>query len=434
MTNFPFSQKAARATDPPISWLMKVALDRGELVSLAAGFTSNEILPVDDLRATIDEILGGDPVEARKVLQYGSTIGREPLRRLLLDRLGEADGIDPARFGLSADDVVLTSGSQQLLYLVADVLLDPGDWVLLEAPTYFVFLGILEGLGARKVGVPIGERGIEPSALETALNAMKRDGRLSRLKLVYLVSYYQNPSGATIPADAKGEILSILEHYRREAPFFVVEDAAYRDLRFEGRDVPSMKSLDARNEFVVYAGTFTKPLSTGMKCGYGILPEALVPHVLRQKGNHDFGSAHFNQAVVERFLESGRYDALLERLREHYRAKMDVMDRAMREFFPPSWTWRRPEGGLYIWAEGPEGLDTGMESGLFRRALEEGVLYVPGAICYGLEPGKSPPINRMRLSYGHPTVADIREGIRRLGAALDGAGKGKPGGTPGRAE
>lgn len=418
MESIPLSKRALRTSEPPITWLMATALDRPGLISLAAGFTSAGALPVEELGETVREVLGGDRDRACAALQYGTTAGREPLRRWILDRLGRLDGIDPAAHGMRCDDVVLGNGSQQILYLVADVLLDPGDLVLVGDPTYFVFVAILDALGASTVGAEVGRQGVEPGSLREAFAALEARGELHRLKLVYLVPYYQNPTGATVPWDAKQEIYEILAWYRRKSPFFVIEDAAYRDLRFDGDDVPSLKSLDTGGDFVVYAATFTKPLATGLKCGYGILPRALVPHVVRQKSNHDFGSAHFNQAVVETFVASGRYESHLARIAAHYRAKMTIMDIAMREFFPPGWSWATPQGGLYIWAEGPEAVDTGGAGNVFRDALDAGVLYVPGAYCYAPRAGETPPANRIRLSYAHPGDREIRDGIRRLGRVL----------------
>ena len=422
MESVPLSQRASRTSEPPITWLMATALDRSGLISLAAGFTSAEALPVDELDATVHELLRGDRARARAALQYGTTAGREPLRRWILDRLGRLDGIEPAAHGMGCGDVVLGNGSQQILALVADVLLDPGDIVLVGDPTYFVFIAILDALGAATVGAEVGRCGLDPGSLRRTLEGLDARGDLRRLKLVYLVPYYQNPTGATVPWDAKREIHEILAWYRRKSPFYVIEDAAYRDLRFAGDDVPSLKSLDVANDFVVYAATFTKPLATGLKCGYGILPRALVPHVLRQKSNHDFGSAHFNQAVVEAFVTAGRYETHLERIAAHYRAKMALMDTAMHASFPPGWRWDPPGGGLYIWAEGPEGIDTGVKGTIFRDALEGGVLYVPGAYCYARRPDRLPPANRMRLTYAYPGDADIGEGIRRLGRVLAAVG------------
>jgi len=409
-----FSQLARRSTEPPISWLMKRALDQPHLISLAAGFTDDETLPVDEVRQITREILRR-PDSARPALQYGSTIGLPQLRHEILRRWRKQDRITTRRSSVTSDDVVITNGSQQLLYLITEVLCDPGDIVIVEDPTYFVYLGILQAMGVR-VGC------VESTAsLESKLEDLKRRRLLSRLKLLYLVTYFQNPTGQTWSLDAKREALKIVTHYERVAghPIYIVEDAAYRDLRFEGPDVPSFKTLDPGNRRVAYTNTLTKPFATGIKIGYGILPPALLRAVLHSKGNHDFGSSNLLQTLLARALTDGLYDRHLPRIAAAYRRKRDVMTAAIDASFPSGARYQKPRGGLYVWLELDPQVRTGVKNRLFRRALDAGVLYVPGDLCYGPDSSRPIPQNRLRLSFGAPTASQIKKGIRLLADALD---------------
>ena len=409
------SSLARRSRDPAISWLMKLTLDQPRLISLAAGFTDNETLPATEVSALVGELLRDDAT----ALQYGSTAGDPELRKLTLDRVCTQDGIARGA-ALTADDVVVTNGSQQLLYLLSEVLCDAGDIVLVEDPTYFVYLGICEALGIDATPVRMEPDGIALDDLQRTLQRLKDSGALGRLKFVYLVTYFQNPTGWTTSFEKKREALAILRHYEAAAghPLFVLEDAGYRDLRFAGPDTPSLKSLDATNERVAYSNTYTKPFATGIKVGYGVLPRPLVRHVLRSKGNHDFGSANFNQRLIALALRSGVYDRHLPNMQAGYRRRKERMGGALKTYFPSSAKWQETSGGLYFWPELPASCDTSHDGAIFRAALDAGVLYVPGDLCFAPSPLRPKPKNCMRLSFGGTPSAQIEEGIQRLGAVL----------------
>jgi 2-aminoadipate transaminase len=405
-----FSALARRSSEPPISWLMKLKLDRPDLVSLAAGFTDNETLPVAEVGALVRDLFR-HPTTARHALQYGSTIGHPALRRELLARWARQDGFNPGASRVNADHVVVTSGSQQLLYLTTEVLCDPGDIVLVEDPTYFVYLGIIEAMGIRARGFD----GVEH--LKARLQTLKTHRQIQRLKLIYLVTYFRNPTGYTWSLDEKVEALRIIRHYEKAAghPLYILDDAAYRDLRFEGADVPSFKALDPANQRVVYTSTLTKPFATGIKLGYGILPSPIQQAVLRAKGNHDFGSANFLQTLLAEALRQGLYSRHLTTIASAYRKKRDVMMQALHDAHAPfPLKFNTPQGGLYIWLELPQKARTSARSSLFKRVLDAGVLYVPGDLCYCADPDRPIPTNFIRLSFGAPTSAQIRRGIRDM--------------------
>ena len=400
---------------------MASALARPRLISLAAGFTDNPTLPVEETRALAEEILSS-PQTGQPALQYGTTAGDPTLRQLSAQRVAALDGLPADAPGYAADGVVLTNGCQQLLYMVSEALCNPGDVVLVEDPTYFVFLGILQSHGVSARGVRLEADGLNLERLEAALAALKRRGELRRLKLLYLVSYHQNPAGVTTQFARKAAALELLRQYERAAghPIYLLEDAAYRELGFRGEDVPSALTAKGGVGRVMYAGTYSKAFATGMRVGFGLLPEPVRRAVLRIKANHDFGSSNFLQQLLARALASGRYENHLACLRLRYGQKAAVMRDALAEHFPPEVECWEPRGGMYFWPRLPRRLQTGMKSRLFQAALANDVLYVPGELCYADDPTRRKPNHEMRLSFGAASEANIREGIARLGKVVRG--------------
>jgi 2-aminoadipate transaminase len=416
------SELGRRTEAPPVSWLMELALNRPRLISLAAGFTDHRTLPVSEARRLLARLLAtrrtGEPA-----LQYGSTDGLPELRRLTVERLGSLEGASGADGTLfTPDRMIITHGSQQFLYLVTEVLCDRGDVVLVEDPTYFVYLGILQSHGLACRGLRLEPDGLDLAHLESVLAELKRSGRLPRLKLVYLVTYHQNPTGTTTAFAKKVAALALLRRYEKAAghPVYLLEDAAYRELGFHRAAPPSALGARGFSERVIYTSTFSKPFATGARVGFGWLPRALRDAVMRVKGNHDFGTANLLQHLLARALASGEYDAHLATLRRRYAQKAAWMTSALRTHLPESVQWREPRGGMYVWAALPRGTGTGLSSRCFGRALENDVLYVPGALCYARDPSRRRPDHEMRLSFGNASRRDILEGIRRLGEVLRG--------------
>ncbi len=414
----PLSSLSGRTTESPIGPLIRLALENPALVSLAAGLVDEESLPVVAVAEGLAELLR-EPAAGRAALQYGTVQGHLPLREQILQRFAAADGLHPAEMNLSPDEVIVTTGSQQLLALLSDVVLDPGDIVLTEAPTYFVYQGVLQGAGARVLSVPMDEHGMDADALEALLRRLDRTGELARVRLIYTCDCYQNPTGLTLSLERRRRLLELARRYSRTRRILILEDGAYRELRYEGEDIPSIKSFDIHNEYVVWTSTFSKPLAPGLKTGYGIVPHELVGPLLRHKGNHDFGSNNLTQHLLDRLLANGVYDAHVARLREVYRGKRDALLGALEEEFrsAPHVGWTRPAGGLYVWATFPAGMESGPSGRLLQAALDEGVLYVPGEYGYSSEGGPVPR-NEARLSFGVASPEQIREGVRRLRRAV----------------
>jgi 2-aminoadipate transaminase len=414
------SAASERTTQPAISSLMQLALANPDLVSLAAGFVDQASLPI---ARTAREVAGlaADHAEGLRALQYGTTAGDSDLRARVIGLLEADEGVPAGSLAHLLPRTVVTTGSQQLLYLIAEALLDPGDIVLVESPTYFVFLGVLESRGARVIGVDTDDDGLRPDALDETLASLEAAGQLHRVKLIYTVSEHSNPSGISLAEDRRGAIVAIARQWSTAHRIFVLEDSAYRGLTYDGAEPPSVWSYDPEGDTVILARTFSKTFSPGLKTGYGVLPAGLVEPVLRLKGNHDFGSSNFNQLLLSRLIADGSYHRQVADLVATYRSKRDTMLAALDEHLGDieGLDWTRPSGGLYVWLTLPADLDAGLAGPFFQRCLAEGVIYVPGSYAFAAEPGPVPR-NHARLCFGVPGEDALAEGVRRLAKALAG--------------
>jgi 2-aminoadipate transaminase len=414
-----FSEKSQRTPESPITQFMELAIGNPNLISLAAGLVDGASLPAKPVADACAQILA-DPRTARAALQYGTTQGYGPLIRQVIRHVAGLDGRTPQNFGVAPADVVITTGSQQLLYMLSELLLDPGDIVITESPSYFVYHSVLAGNGTRVLTVPMDDDGMVTDELEKLLERLDCAGELPRVKLIYTVDYFQNPTGLTLSRGRRGELVEIVRRYADRQRILILEDAAYRELRYEGDELPSVKSFDPTNEFVIYAGTFSKPCAPGLKTGYAMMPNELVEPMLRIKGNHDFGSNNLSQHILCKLMESGIYAKHVEHLRGVYRQKRDAMVESLeREFGDwPGVSWTRPKGGMFVWLTMPEGFETSPDSSFLKAALKEGVAYIPGEFGHVSETGDVPR-NEARLSFGDASVEQIRQGVRRLRKAAD---------------
>lgn len=396
--------------------LMARALANPELLSLAAGFTDNAVLPRELVARFAAELT--QQGQADEPLQYGQNQGRQKLRELSCDVIASHPGENRSAF--DATNMVLTNGSQQALYLAVQALCDYGDIILVEEPSYFVCLEMLKGLGIRAIGIPCDDAGaIQPDAMATLLQELDDAGERERVKALYLVSYFCNPSSRSLEADEKRAVAKVLIDGGWQIP--VMEDAAYRELFFEApHAAPSIISMPEFDMFPkLYLGTYTKPFSTGLKVGYGYCTHReWLDKILGIKGHQDFGSAHFNQALIERVLAEGLYEPHLEGIRKHYANKAKILEEeliagGLREL---GWRWETPKGGLIIWVRAPEGMDLRMQSDFCQRCIEQGVLYVPGDLCFS----SGEPWHCARLASGALPEDRLREAARRFVAVAKG--------------
>ncbi len=410
-----FSGRRHSAADQAIGFLMQQAVENRDVVSLAAGLVDQASLPAAETRQALDAMLA-DEGRAKRALQYGTTAGYEALREQLVRHLARLEDRPAGELGLDADKIILTTGSQQLLALIADVLFDPGDICLVAAPTYFVFLGVLAGVGARAIAVETDDDGMNMDALDAQLRQLENDGDLDRVRMIYLVSYYENPSGISLSEQRRAEAVEIAKRWSKQHRIFVLEDAAYRELHYGGPKLPSVWSFDTDRDTVILAQTFSKSFSPGLRVGFGVVPDELFGPICDCKGNIDFGSANFNQHLLATVFEQHSYQPHVEQLCESYRAKRDCMLAAADRYFRdlPGVSWVHPAGGLYVWMTLPDHADTSFAGDFFKHATQvEKVMYVPGDLCYASEP-TAPPRNHMRLSFGVQTPDGIDLGMQRL--------------------
>jgi 2-aminoadipate transaminase len=373
-----------------------------DLISFAAGFPDPVSFPWDDLREIAAELLSG---RDGTVLQYGATRGYTPLLDGILDVLA-GRSIDATH-----DELIVTTGSQQGLDLVARVLLDPGDVVLVELPTYTGAISAFRNVQARMAGVRQDADGINLDDLDAVCQRERAAGH--RVSVLYLVPNFQNPTGLLIGLEKRRALIAWAE--RRDV--LIVEDDPYGVLYFD--DVASEAETrpikaDDRAGRVVYLSTFSKTLAPGFRIAWVAAPAPLCAKFEMAKQSMDLSSGIFDQRVVDLAIRRGVLEKLAPRLRDLYRGKRDVMEAALRSELGTTLTWPAPKGGFFLWAELPEECDG---DALLEHAIEQKVIFVAGTAFYVDGSGQ----RRVRLSFSHPTPERLREGSRRLAAALEAA-------------
>ena len=408
-----YSQTGLRQTESDIARLMTLALERPNILSLAAGFTDTATLPLADVTRIAQRIGQEDD---KRCLQYGPNQGRPELREALSNRLVEQDQLPNGRT-YPIENSFIANGSQQALYLAVLTLCDPGDIILVEQPTYFVFLEMLRGLGVNAVSMPMLSSGeVDVDSLQALLSDFQKRRILSKVKAVYLVSYYANPTGRSIASAVKESLMKALEDY--DGKIALIEDAAYRELYFESpHPAPSLlKDGSGRSVPIFYTTTLTKPFASGLKIGYAYCTESdWVARMLAVKGQQDFGSANYPQAILGLALTDGVFDAHISKVRSSYWKKMDTLDNALRFHLEGAeWQWTRPQGGLYLWLKAPEGIETHFESRLCHDCLEHDVMYVPGDLCFADNARK----DFIRLSFGVLDLPSLELAAERFAGAL----------------
>ena len=387
--------------------LMQRALEVPGILSLAAGFTDNDLLPCAEVRSIVANILV-DP----QVLQYSNPPGRQGLRSAICNDIMASDracGADPGL--LEASEVVVTNGSQQALYIMIQALCQPGDVVLVESPTYFVFLDLLDVLGIRAIGMPAKDDRLDLDRLGDFFNDLRSKGMLEKVRAVYAVSYFSNPSGLSLEREQKVGLVRMMQSYDLRVP--ILEDIAYREMYFDKPwPAPTLLEAYSANTPLVLTGTFTKNFSTGLKVGYLWARDAkLRERVLDIKRAMDFGTSNFSQAIIEHAISEGIYARFLERMRAVYDHKCEVLHDALirHGLHELGWRWERSCGGLYLWLTAPKGVETTADSKFFDVCIEEKILYVPGDLCF-VTGGE----NKVRLSFGYLEEESLPEGAERF--------------------
>ncbi len=401
-----FAQWTHTMTSSVIRELLKLT-EAPDVISFAGGLPASELFPRAEIGEAVRRIVASGSEGA---FQYGVTEGYRPLRELFVRHM--------ARYGIRVgpENVLVTSGSQQALDLIARLFLNPGDRILTEEPTY---LGAIQAFRAEQgefLPVPIDEDGLRIEALEEKLRAGP--------KFLYILPNFQNPGGTTLSLPRRRRLIELANHYGTP----IVEDDPYGQLRYEGEHLPPLVALDA--EFhgcangeraftgnVIYLSTLSKTLAPGLRIGWVVAPESVVRKLVQIKQAADLHTSTFAQQVAYEVAREGFLDRHVRRIRAVYGVRRDAMLSALERHFPPGASWTRPKGGLFLWATAPEGIDT---AELLKEALAEKVAFVPGMAFFPCGGGE----RSMRLNFSYAPPEVIEEGIRRLGRVLSRALKG----------
>ena len=368
---------------------------RPEVISLAGGLPDTSTFPPETFAAVAQRIASES---CAKALQYGPTEGLKETKDCIAEVMG-AEGMhaDP-------EDVLVTTGGQQVLDLVTKTLIDPGDVVVAEGPTYPGAVPVFTAYQADVVQIDMDADGMRIDLLEDELDRLDRDGR--RPKFIYTVPSFQNPAGVTMSQPRRRRLVEIAH----ERELLVLEDNPYGLLRYEGDPPPPLLSLDG-GVYVMYLGTFSKILSPGIRLGWVVAPPPVLEKINLGKQATDLCTSTLSQLMVQAYFAEGHWRDYVESLTEIYRARRDTMLDALADHFPPQAEWTRPSGGLFIWATLPDFIDT---TDLLARALHDNVAFVPGEAAFLDGRGR----NAMRLNFSGSDEDAIREGIRRIGEVV----------------
>jgi len=384
---------ASRTVNMNVSAIREIlkVVSRPGVVSLAGGIPSPDSFPMDVIASVGPQVLERYGSDA---LQYDLTEGFPPLREALSGLLADR-GIVADR-----DEILIASGSQGVLDGIGKVLIEPGDTVAVEAPTYLGAIQAFSPYQPNYVEIATDEQGVIPESLDETLSA-------NDVKLVYLVPTFQNPTGRTVSLARRHQIADIIQRHDT----LLVEDDPYGALRFRGEPVPPIVSLAPGH--VVYVSTLSKVFAPGLRIGFSVVPAELHDWLVIAKQGVDLHTSTFNQALAAEYITGGHLEKQVPRIVEIYRPKQEVMMRALAEDFPEGFTWSRPDGGMFVWVEGPDGFDMGA---VYERSVARGAAFVPGRYFFAT-PGEG--IETMRLNFTTATHEEIGRAVAIIGRAIE---------------
>lgn len=400
-----YAQRTKTVTSSTIRELLKLT-QRPEIISFAGGLPAPDLFPLEEFETACHRVLS-DAKAGPAALQYSATEGYAPLREMIARHT--------ARYGILArpENVLITSASQQALDLIAKLLINPGDRILVEAPTYLGALQAFNVFGAEYVTVPTDDDGLRTDLLEDALR--------SGPKFMYILPNFQNPAGVTLSLERRRDLVALADKYG--VP--IIEDDPYGQLRYEGDHLPSLLVLDRETRGirgdngyllgnVIYLSTFSKTLAPGLRLGWIVAPPDVIAKLVQLKQGADLHTSTFTQMIAYEVAHGGFLDEHVRRLRVFYRERRDAMLAALDECFPREWgvTWTRPQGGLFLWMRLPEGVDCRR---LLEAAIKENVAFVPGDAFFADEDEGR---RYCRLNFSNASPKMIREGVRRLAQAV----------------
>jgi 2-aminoadipate transaminase len=393
-----YAHRTQRMGSSVIRELLKLT-EQPDIISFAGGLPAPEVFPVKEFQAACNAVLAQHGAQA---LQYSTTEGHRPLREMIA-RHNARYSVD-----VTADNILITSGSQQALDFVGRLFVNRGDYIVVESPTYLGALQAWNAYGAQYISVPTDENGMIVDELEEAL----RKGP----KFIYVLPNFQNPSGSTLSLERREKLIELADKYG--VP--IIEDDPYGQLRYEGEHLPSVVYLDSKfrgpngghySGNVIYLSTFSKLLAPGLRLAWVIAPPEVIRKLVMTKQAADLHTSSFNQYVAYEVGKGGFLDEHVKVIRATYMERRDVMLEMMEEMFPPEVSWTHPQGGMFLWGILPECMDA---ADALKIAIERKVAFVPGAAFHANGGGA----NTMRINFSYSSPDTIREGITRLGTVL----------------
>ena len=391
--NYVFSDNISSVRPSAIREILKMVATNPSIISLSTGSPSSEAIPVDAIHEISEKIFQERGIES---LQYSVTEGYMPLRETTKQRLHDVFGIDTEN-----NDVIITTGGQQGLFMTPLVLVNRGDTVLVESPSFVSGIIAAKSVGANVVGIEMDEEGIRLDLLEQAIKEQKN------VKLLYLIPTFQNPRGSTMSLQRRRDVYELC----RKNGIMILEDNPYGELRFRGEDIPTIKSMD-KEGIVIYNGSYSKVLSAGMRIGFICAPKPVIQKLIIAKQGGDCHTNIFFQMVCDEFFRNYDVPAHIEKIRGIYRDKCDFMLSCLDQALDDRVTWTHPDGGLFLWCSLPEGYDSLDFANL---AAQKGVAFVPGC---SFMVNDSDPCPAFRLNYSTPSKENIEKGIQILADAV----------------
>jgi 2-aminoadipate transaminase len=366
-----------------------------DVISFGGGLPSADSFPVEELKDIVNEILDTDGPGA---LQYSATEGIPELKEILTERY-KKEGLD-----ITTDNVGIITSSQQGLYILGKIFLDPGDKVICGLPSYLGGISAFSTFGADLQGIKFDEGGMREDLLEEKLKELKENGE--KPKFIYIIPDFQNPAGITMPEKRRKAIIELARKY----DVMIVEDSPYREIRFEGEPQKTLYELDNTGQ-VITLGTFSKTFAPGFRLGFVIAHPDIIDKMVIAKQSIDLCTPTFTQKIAAKYISKGLFDKNLKNTIAQYKSKRDNMLKAFREYMPEGVTWTEPEGGLFLFMNLPEHMDA---QELFYKAIEKNVAFVMGSVFHCDDTGK----NTMRINFSFMSEEKATEGVKRLAEAI----------------
>jgi len=370
-------------------------LQKPGMISFAGGLPAPETFPVEDLKEIVLEVLDKNGPDG---LQYGTTEGDTHLRKVLVER-HKKQGLN-----INIENLIITTGSQQALDLIARILIDPGDYVMCGLPSYLGGLNAFSVYGAKLKGITLDENGMKPDELEETIIHLKELGK--KIKFIYVIPDFQNPAGITLPESRRKKIIEIADKY----DILILEDSPYREVRFEGEAQRMMCELDNTGRVITLC-TFSKIFAPGFRVGWVIGHPEILDKIVMAKQTADLCTSPFVQKIIAKYIEKGLLDKNLKKTIALYSERRNLMISCFRKYMPESVKWTEPQGGLFLFVTLPRHIDADI---IFKKSIERNVAFVSGSTFFCNDSGR----NTMRLNFSFSNPVEIEEDVKRLSEVI----------------